>query len=460
MTFFSLEFVLIFILFFALYWSFANQIKIQNFMILAFNYGLIFSFSPYFALIIFIYTILIYCFCEFFETKRARYIFFCSIVFAILHLCFFKYFDVIHDDFRAILLFFKLEFLAQNLDIAFPIGISFYTFSSITYLVGVYKKEHKSADFITLASYLSFFATLIAGPICKSSFMLPQFENKREFKDGDLIIVLIFLGVLKKVLIANYLNGYVNGVFVEPDKFSSLENLIAVYGYGIWLYCDFSGYVDLVTALALAIGFKLPLNFNAPYAALNLKDFWRRWHISLSNFIRDYIYIPLGGNKNGFVLTQINLLIAFGLSGIWHGVGVNFLIWGLLHGFGVLVLNLLLKFDLNLSQKFPLLSMFITFNFVCFTWIFFANSDFNDAILLLKSLFSSSVDFNLSQIFILFAMLLMFFIYPKILGLKELLVRLFSAVPLALKPVVIAFVFILIFANMPDGIPAFIYASF
>lgn len=460
MTFFSVEFLLIFLAFFAIYWAFAKHYKVQNTLILVFNYALIFSFSPYFMLVVFLHTFFVSYFGLFIAYKGSKNAIFSGIFFSILYLCFFKYYDIIHADFRAILLFFKFDFLAKNLDIALPIGISFYTFSSVTYLVSIYKKEQSPSDFLSLACYLSFFATLIAGPIAKSTFMLPQFNAKREFKNGDLIIVLVLFGIVKKVLIANYLSDFVTEIFNDPKSFNPVEILTAIYCYGIWLYCDFSGYVDIVTALALSIGFTLPLNFNMPHVALNLRDFWRRWHISLSNFIRDYIYIPLGGNKVTFFHTQVNILIAFGLSGIWHGVGLNFVIWGILHGFGIVFLNLMALFKINFSKHLPLTSMLLTYTFVSFSWVYFAKSDFNEANLIIKSLFYNENFIYLYQIVTLFCLFLIFVVYPFLKDLKEILVQFLQAMPLFLKPIILSIVFTLIFAVCKDGIPDFIYASF
>lgn len=460
MTFFSLEFLTIFMVFFAIYWIFQKSYKIQNTLILIFNYLLIFSFSPYFMIIVFLHTFFISYFGLFIAHKGSKNALFSSLFFVLLYLCFFKYYDIIHADFKSVLLFFKFDFLANNLDLAFPIGISFYTFASITYLVAIYKKQQKPANFIALACYLSFFATLLAGPIAKSTFLLPQFEKKREFKNADLIFVLIIFGVVKKVLIANYLNTYVSEIFSEPTNFNFIQILTAIYCYGVWLYCDFSGYVDIVTALALCIGFNLPMNFDMPHIALNLKDFWKRWHITLSNFIKEYIYIPLGGNKLNFFRTQINILIAFGLSGIWHGVGLNFLVWGLMHGIGIIWLNLMQKVNLNISKRLPTISMIITYTFVSLSWIYFANGDFKDANLIIKSIFDNQNAIQLNHIITLFCLFVLFIIYPYFKDLKNILVVFLSSMPILFKPIVLSLIFTLIFAIMPDGIPSFIYASF
>ncbi|OPA72721.1 hypothetical protein BB381_04900 [Campylobacter pinnipediorum subsp. caledonicus] len=460
MTFFSIEFALIFIMFFVTYWMFYKNYKIQNYIILFFNYMLIFSFSPYFTLIVLLHTCFISYFGLFIAYRENKNALFSGLLVTILFLCFFKYYDFIHSDFKSLLFLLKFDFLAKNLDIALPIGISFYTFSSITYLVGIYKKEQEVAEFIPLACYLSFFATLLAGPIAKSNFMIPQFCKTRKFENIDLIITLVILGITKKALIANYLNIQVSAVFSDPHSFNALEIITAVYLYGAWLYCDFSGYVDIVTAMALSIGFYLPINFNMPHIAVNLKDFWKRWHISLSNFIKENIYIPLGGNKNGFLETQINLIIAFALSGIWHGVGINFLIWGLLHGFGIMFLNILQKAKINISEKLPLFSMCITYTFVSITWIFFDRNDFDEAFNILNLMFNNENKIILNDVILFVALCVLFLFYPFLKNLKDILRGFLRATPTILKPFVLAIFFVFIFAIMPDGIPDFIYSSF
>ncbi|ELO1820272.1 MBOAT family protein [Campylobacter jejuni] len=308
MTYFSLEFSILMIAFFAIYWTFKNDYKIQNILILIFSYIIYILINPYFALVLFIYTFFIHYFALLIFVRRKRYIFATCMAFIILNLCFFKYFPSIKGSVDEILNFFGLEFL--NIDLVLPIGISFYTFTSITYLVEVYQKR-RLESFLNLATFLSFFPTLLSGPIMRSSFFFKQAYQKREFKHANLIIILLVFGIVKKVLIANYLGIYAKSILDFPQSYNFIQLLSAIYAYAIQIYCDFSGYVDLVCAFALMLGFTLPPNFNMPYLAKNLKDFWARWHISLSTFIRDYIYIPLGGNRKGIPRTVANILIFY-----------------------------------------------------------------------------------------------------------------------------------------------------
>ena len=202
---------------------------------------------------------------------------------------------------------------------------------------------------MSLACFLAFFPSVVMGPIGRASAakriepVLPQFDAPKRFGNADEIYVLVIFSLVKLLIVSSYLGSYVSnlfsGVYGDAPESSAVQILIAVLLYGAVLYTNFSGFIDMARALALAMGFNLPQNFNMPYVARSLGEFWERWHISLSTFIRDYIYIPLGGSRRGFARTCLNLIIAFALSGIWHGVGLNFLIWGLLHGVGIVFLK-------------------------------------------------------------------------------------------------------------------------
>ncbi|MBZ7929535.1 MBOAT family O-acyltransferase [Campylobacter molothri] len=458
MTYFSLEFSILMMAFFAIYWLFHDNYKIQNILILIFSYLIYFLFNPYFALILFVYTFFIHYFSLLIFIRKKRYVFMTCITFVILNLCFFKYFASIKTSFDSIIEFFGLDFI--NLDVLFPMGISFYTFTSITYLLEVYKKR-RLESFFNLALFLSFFPTLLSGPIMRSSFFFEQSHRKREFKNENLIITLLIFGIVKKVLIANYLGNYAKHILDFPQSYNFIQLLSAIYAYAIQIYCDFSGYIDLVCAFSLMLGFHLPPNFNMPYLSKNLKEFWSRWHISLSTFIKDYIYIPLGGSKKGKTRTILNLLIAFILSGMWHGNTLTFLIWGLLHGIGVAFLHIFALTKINL-QKIPTLGRFLTFQFVCFTWIFFYyNKSLDDAIEYFKACYNNFSQIpSYQDIYILASFGVIFLIYPLFINFRTYCVKILDLTPFLLKPFIITFILLLVFTFMPDGIPNFIYSSF
>lgn len=468
MSFFSIEFSSLFLVFFSLYWI-TKSLKIQNLLLLGFNYLVIYLFSPYFALIVGIYTCIVYVLALFIDTARVRFVFLVCVGVCVLFLCFFKYYANIKDEFDALLMFFGLDFLES--DIIFPLGLSFYTFNSITYLRQVYEEsknlvrdeyceEQNPAlqSFIALATYLSFFATFLAGPIMRSHFFFCQYHARRELGSIDLIIALVLFGVVKKVFIANYAQIYATPILNTPFEYHSLELLSAMFAYSVQIYCDFSGYVNLVCAFGLMLGFSLPSNFNMPYMAKNLKDFWNRWHISLSSFIRDYIYIPLGGNRHGFVMTQILVLFAFGISGIWHGNTWTFLVWGLLHGFGLVVLNCYKQLGL---PKLPFGGASLTFLFVSFCWIFFYYHSLEEAINFFLAMYQNfSLTLPLYVWGVLVGFVALFFLYPFMSKAIEVTQSFFGVIPLVLKPIILAVLFTLIVGFMPSGIPNFIYASF
>lgn len=457
MFFFTLEFSIVFLLFLCIYWGLKKLHKeCQNILLLLFNYVVLIYINPYFALVVGIYTIVVYllgCLIYTYETKIMLVF---SLGLVVLNLAFFKYFSSIKDSFDMIFSFVGLDVV--DINILFPLGLSFYTFSSITYLCSILKNRQMVSLF-SLATFLSFFPTFVSGPIMRSDFFFLQLHRERNFGNTNLIFTLILFGLFKKVLCATYLQSYSDSILQNPADFSTLSLLLGIYAYGVRLYCDFSGYVDLVSAFALMLGFTLPKNFNMPYAARNIKDFWSRWHISLSLFIRDYIYIPLGGNRKGFFLAQIFVLIAFILSGIWHGNTFNFFIWGLLHGIGTIVFNCMRSCKLSIS--IPYLSSFITFHFVTFAWIFFYYPSLDDSIFYLESFIANSIKpLRYSEIFMCFLCGIAFMIYPLFAGVQEKITFIFSKIPFIFQPFVLSALLILIIGFAPGGIPNFIYAGF
>ncbi|MGQ7870676.1 MBOAT family O-acyltransferase [Sunxiuqinia sp. sy24] len=268
--------------------------------------------------------------------------------------------------------------------ILLPIGISFYTFQAISYLVDVYRGDSKVVkNPLDFSFYLSFFPQLVAGPIVRASSFIPQLYQKFSLKKEEFshAIFLITKGLFKKMVIADFLAlNLVDRTFEAPLAYSGLENLLSVYAYSIQIYGDFSGYTDIAIGLALILGFKIPVNFNAPYQATSLTDFWHRWHISLSLWLRDYLYIPLGGNRKGLGRTVINVFITMILGGLWHGANLRFLIWGAIHGLG-LVMEKLIRNTFALGAKTrswkKIVSVFFTFQVVSLAWLFFRARDYS-----------------------------------------------------------------------------------
>lgn len=277
--------------------------------------------------------------------------------------------------------------------IILPVGISFFTFQSLSYTLDIYRNKLTPVrNIVDFGFYVSFFPQLVAGPIVRASEFIPQLYNnfslsKREFGHA---LFLILKGLIKKIIISDFIAaGFIDRVFDMPSIYSGFENLMAVYGYGLQIYCDFSGYTDIAIGLGLIMGFRLPINFNSPYKATDISDFWKRWHISLSRWLKDYLYISLGGNRKGSFRTGINLMITMLLGGLWHGASLRFVLWGGLHGIGLVfskIWNSLIGRRIKPRLPGRALSVFLTFNFVSFCWIFFRASDMNTAFLMLKQI--------------------------------------------------------------------------
>ena len=291
---------------------------------------------------------------------------------------YFKYTNLIHEIFSHMA---GLPY--QPFDIFLPVGVSFFTFQSLSYTIDVYRKKIAPCQHILdYAFFVSFFPQLVAGPIVRASDFLPQLPKPtlvthEMFGRG---IFLITIGLFKKAVISNYISAnFVDRIFDAPAFFTGLENLFGVYGYALQIYCDFSGYSDMAIGMALLLGFHFNENFRAPYQAKNIADFWKRWHISLSTWLRDYLYISLGGNRNGKLRTYINVMITMLLGGLWHGASLRFILWGGLHGISLVIHKIYSKSKIHLTLKqTPLIktgsnviSTLLTFHFVCFAWIFF-----------------------------------------------------------------------------------------
>jgi D-alanyl-lipoteichoic acid acyltransferase DltB (MBOAT superfamily) len=275
------------------------------------------------------------------------------------------------------------ELFAENfnlVDIFLPIGISFYTFQTISYIVDVYKEKVKPTNsLLQYLFYISFFPLILAGPIMRAGNFFPQIQENKKV-DKTMIyggLWLIILGIIKKAIFADYIAQYNNWIFEAPLHYSGFEGLMAVIGYSAQIYCDFSGYSDMSIGVASIMGFDLGKNFNFPYKARNLSDFWKRWHISLSSWMRDYIYIPLGGNRVEKNRLYMNCLITMLVAGLWHGASWMFIIWGGLHGIGLIVHKMNKPWLDKIPDIKPILflSWLLTFSYVAFLWIFFRSSD-------------------------------------------------------------------------------------
>ncbi|MCH2232352.1 MAG: MBOAT family protein [Crocinitomicaceae bacterium] len=303
----------------------------------------------------------------------------------------FKYLGFFHEVFLDLKSFFGEGANEGVIRLILPMGISFYTFQTMSYTIDVYQRKIKpEKHFGIFALFVTFFPQLVAGPIERASNLLPQFKQKKVFEYDKVTsgLRLIIWGLFKKVVIADRLAYFVNAVYENPETYDGLPLILATVFFAFQIYCDFSGYSDIAIGTARMFGFKLMENFRRPYHASSITDFWKRWHISLSTWFRDYVYIPLGGNRRVKWRWYYNLFITFVISGFWHGAKWTFLIWGAFHGV-LLIIEILFKAR-KPPQKFGsrVLRVFLTFVLVCFGWIFFRANSLSDAIYIYQNMFT------------------------------------------------------------------------
>ena len=283
----------------------------------------------------------------------------------------------------------------KPLNLILPIGISFYTFENLSYTIDVYRGKFKPVkSFLDYCFFLSFFPKLVMGPIVRAADFIPQIRKDISITTEDVSkgLYLIVGGLFKKVVISDFIYvNYVQYIFDDPSRHSGIECLLGVYGYAMVIYCDFSGYSDMAIGMARWMGFTINENFDSPYKSKSITEFWRRWHISLSSWLKDYLYIALGGNRVGKLRNFFNLMITMLLGGLWHGASFNFIVWGGMHGLALALDKLLLNFKLKFkkSKLAQLLGVIFTFHFVCFCWIFFKASSFQDAGIILTQIFTN-----------------------------------------------------------------------
>jgi alginate O-acetyltransferase complex protein AlgI len=307
-----------------------------------------------------------------------------GVVFNLSLLGYFKYADFFIENINI-----AFSVNAESLNLLLPLAISFFTFQQISYLVDSYRQETKEYDFLNYALFVTFFPQLIAGPIVHHKEMMPQFAMVRSkvknYRNIAMGLFIFSIGLFKKVVIADTFAVWATNGFDVVTTLNLFEAWATSLSYTFQLYFDFSGYTDMAIGLALLFNIRLPVNFNSPYKATNIQDFWRRWHITLSRFLRNYVYIPLGGNRKGGFRTFSNLMATFVIGGLWHGAGWTFVFWGFLHGLALIIQRLWGKLGLKL---WTWLAWFITFNFINIAWVFFRAKEWSDAVKVLGAMFS------------------------------------------------------------------------
>lgn len=431
MLFNSFAFLLFFVTLYVVYWGGRKQWTLQNYWLLIGSYIFYACWDWRFLSLIITSTLL-----DFWvggqiaqtpdSASRKHYLRF-SIIFNLGVLAFFKYFNFFIESFTDLLYQVGLSGDFTTLNIILPVGISFYTFQTLSYTIDIYRKELKPVKSLAnFALYVSFFPQLVAGPIERATHLLPQINSPRTFnisqqQEG---LYLILWGLFKKVVIADNLAIIVNTVFNNYEAYSGLDLGIAVLAFAFQIYGDFSGYTDMARGIAKLLGFELMLNFRLPYFAKNPSDFWRRWHISLSTWLRDYLYIPLGGNRGGQWFTFRNLFLTMLLGGLWHGAAWNFVIWGAYHG--ILLIGYKVVEDYFKKKELPMLkntitsapfrsiipyqkiiSILLMFLFTLLGWLIFRADSIGQL-----QYFLTKFNFTQSEFTLQFTQTLLFFIVP------------------------------------------------
>lgn len=385
MLFNTQDFARFFAVVFVLYWLLRNHLRAQNVLLLAVAYYFYACWEPRFLVLLIASTVMDYA-CgiavDRIQNSRRRKAFVAlSMILNLGMLGYFKYYNFFAESLQILTVRLGVPVQISTLKIFLPIGISFYTFQSMSYVIDVYRREIKpTRDLIQFATFVSFFPHLVAGPIMRPTSLLPQVEQPRVFRLRQFYegAYLIFWGLTKKVVVADNLALFVNDLFGRWETLDGGSAMLAIYAFAFQIYCDFSGYTDAARGIAKCLGFELALNFNLPYFATSPKDFWSRWHISLSSWLRDYLYIPLGGNRGGRWRVYRNLMLTMAIGGLWHGAAWTFVLWGVFHG-AILVLHRLLEpllaridpTDPVASQVWKATRIVVTFHLVCLGWLLF-----------------------------------------------------------------------------------------
>lgn len=463
MLFTEIRFFLFFAFVFCIYWAIPSNRSRKGFL-LAGSYLFYAAWDWRFLSLIIISTII-----DFFAAKgidssdnnnKRKFLLTLSLCANLGMLGFFKYFNFFAESLSSLGETLGIEFNYTTLNIVLPVGISFFTFQTMSYTIDVYRRRIKAEqDWLDIAFFVAFFPQLVAGPIVRAIDFLPQLLDKKQLSNIAFksLLLLFLIGFIKKACISDNIAPYVDLIFENPQNFNTISIWTGVTLYAAQIYCDFSGYTDMAIACAGLLGFQLPKNFNAPYLATSIIDFWHRWHISLSTWLRDYLYIPLGGNRHGELMRYRNLMLTMLLGGLWHGAAWTFVIWGGLHGLA-LSANHLWRDKLGKSIT-TLLGWALTLWFVCYCWIFFRSPDFATASYV-EGIFRGLTSYG-SQSFSIFIIALpaiLFFIHFS--WQKCNVFQKIECMPDRAFTVFIAIITICAIAFIPSGYKPFIYFQF
>ena len=493
MLFPTLDFAIFFLLVFAVAWELKNRDEARKAILLGASYFFYGYWDWRFTALLAGSSLLNYAtgrFLALTDDERQRKILVATAVGCNLAvLGFFKYYGFFLDSLADVMLSIGFERDMPFLEIILPVGISFFTFQGISYVVDVYRREIPPTDSaLDIFLYISFFPQLVAGPIVRAADFLPQLDQRPRLERTlvSLGIVLILIGLFKKMVIANYLaSELVDTVFFDPSAFGGLDLTLALYGYAVQIYCDFSGYSDIAIGVAALLGYRFKWNFNQPYRAASLREFWHRWHISLSQWLRDYLYKPLGGSRQGVLRTYRNLLLTMFLGGIWHGAAWTFIVWGLIHGGALAIERLvaslrsapapalaivgyghgaagqLLQAGAAGHQIFgKTIRIIITFHIVCLAWIFFRAENFSYAMDYLAGLsdWSQPAQFAGPFLVAMISLSLAAHFLPE--NLVEAIARKIEWVGTLGLGLLLGFGVLIIESVAPEGVAPFIYFQF
>ena len=390
MLFHTWIFLVFFVLFYAVY-LISRKTWFREPWLLISSYIFYAWWNPLYLLLIVWSTLIDYTAVTFMERSGRRKLWLSlSIINNLFLLSLFKYGPFISDNINLLLIRFGIPFSIPAPGLLLPVGISFYTFQSMSYTIDFYRgKIEREKSLIRFATFVSFFPQLVAGPIERARNLLPQLRDKASISSKDVSagLSLFVVGLFKKVALADYLALYVDRIYGAPSSHQGLVLLLATFAFAWQIYFDFSGYTDMARGIGRMLGIRLMLNFNNPYLADGLGDFWKRWHISLSTWFRDYVYIPLGGNRKSKLKTYRNIVIAMLISGLWHGAAWMFVIWGALHAFGYIATRELERSDFYLKRIPRIVKQVTVFSYVTFAWIFFRAANLDDAFIIISRIF-------------------------------------------------------------------------
>jgi alginate O-acetyltransferase complex protein AlgI len=398
------------------------------------------------------------------DRRRARQAWLAAgIAVNLIILGFFKYYGFFMEQLEALLHGLGWQRDLAIMQVILPVGISFFTFQGMSYVIDVYRRRAGPAGLLDMTLLMSFFPHLVAGPIVRASHLVPQLQRAPEITRGMAAtgLLLIVWGLFKKAVIASELaTGLVDAVFADPSAHSTLDLAAAAYGYAVQIYCDFSAYSDMAVGLAALLGYRFPHNFNQPYRAASLQDFWRRWHISLSSWLRDYLYVSLGGSRHGLTRLCFALTVTMLLGGLWHGASWNFVIWGAIHGAVLAAERLWREFR---PREWPAVphpvGVIVTFHVVLLGWVFFRSASFADAVAFLGGLGAGGGASLLTPLLLGLIVLGMSFHFFPPFTIQRAAMRV-RAVPALRVGLAGGFLILVIDAMRPEGVAPFIYYQF